>query len=514
MKIIYKIGFLALALATFVSCSKDYLDTEPTNEIAPGTVFETTENAKLAVNGLSRLMKRQYISSQGFNGEGTIKMYYGNYSGNNFSVPLPGWSSVINMEYFANPNSTYAYYPWYYYYVIISNANAIIEQIDAADGPQTDKEFIKAQALTFRAYAYTMLAQLYGDRWSDSNNGATNAVVLRMQEGFEDLPLSTLAETYAVVYNDLETAISLYESSGLNRTAANNYEVNKDVAYAIFARAALNKEDYANAERYAALARANYPLMTNAEYNAGFSNVNKEWIWSVFDSGQETIYFYSFSSYIAYNSTASAVRTAPKSISKDLYAQIPSTDIRKKLFLNPTAVSGLRFNASTGRGDTTELKYIRSLYSDIPANAQAFAYMQFKFKANEMPGVAQLNNFRSAEMLLIEAEAKFKQAKPATEVQTLLNALTRGSGRDANYNCTATGDALFAEIKKYRAIELWGEGFDFFDMKRWGDPIVRKSFANGGNFQTILSGRIEPSANNKWKLVTPQRETDFNSLID
>lgn len=513
MNFIYKIGIVACAVFSLTACKKDYLDTEPTNEIAPGIVFENTDNAKLAVDGLSRLMKRQYISSQGFNGEGTIKMYYGNYGGNNFSVPLPGWSTVTNLEFFANPQSTYTYYPWYYYYIIIANANAIIGRIDAATGPETEKQFIKAQALTFRAYSYMMLAQLYGDRWASSNNGSTPAVVLRTLEGLEELPLSTLAETYALIYSDLESAIGLYESSGLNRTAANNYEVNKDVAYATFARAALNREDFANAERYAALARASYPLMTNAEYNSGFSNVNKEWIWSVFDSGQETIFFYSFSAYIAYNSTASAVRTAPKSISKDLFTQIPATDIRKKLFLD-AATTGLTFSATTGQGNAAGLAYIRGLYSDIPSNAQAYAYMQFKFKANEMPGVAQLNNFRSSEMVLIEAEAKYKQGKPATEVQALMNALTRTSGRDASYNCTSTGDALFAEIKKYRAIELWGEGFDFFDMKRWGDAIVRKSFANGGNFQSSLAVTIAPTANNNWKLVVPARETDYNSLIN
>src|SRR5690554_5003693 len=93
-----KISALSVAIL-FSGCKKDYLDTVPTDSTSPATVFETTENARGAINGLSRLMKRQYLSSQGFNGEGTIKMYYGNYSGNNFSVPLPGWSSVINLEY-------------------------------------------------------------------------------------------------------------------------------------------------------------------------------------------------------------------------------------------------------------------------------------------------------------------------------------------------------------------------------------------------------------------------------
>ena len=511
MKLLNKLKILLASSIVLSSCASDYLDTAPTQSTGPDVAFENVDNAKAAVNGLSRLMKRQYLGSQGFNGEGTIKMYYGNYMGNNFSAPLPGWSTVMNMEFLANPTSTYTYYPWYYYYMIISNANAVIGNIDNAVGDDKQKSFLKAQALTFRAYSYMMLAQIYGDRWADSNSGATSAVVLRVTEGIEDLPLSSLADTYTLIYQDLNDAIGLYNTSGLDR--AYNYEVNLDVAHAIYARAALNREDYANAEKYAKLARANYPLMSNAEYTAGFSNPNKEWIWSIYDSEQETIFFYSYQAYIAYNSTASAVRTAPKGISKELYEQIPATDIRKDMFLDPVE-TGLTFNATTGQGNAAGLAYIRDLYSDIPSNAQAYAYMQFKIKANGMPGIGQTNNFRSAEMVLIEAEAKYKQNKPATEVQALMNQLTKTSGRDASYNCTATGAALFNEIKKYRAIELWGEGFDWFDLKRWGDPVQRKSFQDGGNFQTVLAVNISPSENNKWKIVTPSRETDYNTLID
>jgi len=513
MNLIKKLYILSAIAIVSTSCSKDYLETTPTNATGSDIVFASVENARYAVNGLSRLMKRQYIS-QGFNGEGTIKMYFGNYIGNHFSTPLASsWSLVANMDFSATPTSTYTYYPWYYYYMIISNANTIINEIDNAAGSEEEKGFIKAQALTFRAYSYMMLVQIYGDRWSDSNNGATDAVVLRVEPGLEDLPLSTLAQCYELIYSDLNTALDLYGNSGLNRSAEANYEVNEDVAYAVYARAALNKEDYINAEKYAKLARAKYTLMTKNDYLSGFSNPNSEWIWSVYDGSDETIFFYSYQAYIAYNSTAGAVRTTPKSISKDLYKQIPATDIRKGLFLDPET-TGLTFSATTGQGNSAGLAYIRSLYPDIPTNAQAYAYMQFKIKANDMPGVGHTNNFRSSEMLLIEAEAKYKQNKSATEIQALMNELTKSTGRDDSYSCSATGAALFDEIKKYRAIELWGEGFDWFDLKRWGDPIKRTSFGNGGNFQDAFAVTVQPNEKNKWKVVTPAKETDFNSLID
>lgn len=279
-------------------------------------------------------MTRQYLTAQGFNGEGTIKMYYGNYPGNHFSVALTGWSNTINGLYRENVTSRYTYYPWYYYYRIIGNANTLLGNIDGATGPENEKDFLKAQALTFRAYSYMMLAQLYGYRWKDSNNGSTDGVVLRVDMSSEEMALSTLLETYQQIYDDLDEAISLYKSSKIKRASDENFLPSIEVAYATYARAALNREDYPTAEKYAALARKDFPLMSVEEYNEGFSKPNKEWIWSCFGAVDETLYYYSYFAYIGYNSNASAVRNYPKRISRELYNTIPETDIRRDLFLD------------------------------------------------------------------------------------------------------------------------------------------------------------------------------------
>lgn len=140
--------------------------------------------------------------------------------------------------------------------------------------------------------------------------------------------------------------------------------------------------------------------------------------------------------------------------------------------------------------------------------------MQFKIDANDMPGVGNLNHFRSSEMYLIEAEARYFVNAQDPKIPELLEELTAGSGRDSNYTVTATGSDLLAEIKKYRAIELWGEGFDWFDYKRWNDPIKRNGVDDGGNFLPSLAVTIGPDEKNKWTWKTPQRETDNNDLID
>lgn len=511
MKYNIKITILAIVAVLLVGCASDYLDTAPSSTIGTGTVFESTENAKLAINGMAKLMTRQYLSAQGYNGEGTIKMYYGNFPGNHFSVDRTGWSNTINGLYREDVTSRHNYYPWYYYYRIIGNANTLLGNIDDARGPQNEKEFLTAQALTYRAYSYMMLAQLYGYRWKDSNNGSTDGVVLRTDMSSDAMPLSTLLETYQQIYDDLDEAISLYKSSEIKRASDENYLPSIEVAYATYARAALNREDYPTAEKYAALARKDFPLMSVGEYNNGFSEPNKEWIWSCYGAVDETLYYYSYFAYMGYNSNASAVRNRPKRISRELYNSIPETDIRRNLFLDPLDD---KYNTSNGRASTNSPLYNRAfeMRPDIYSTAKVAAYMQFKVKNQDNPGIGHLNLFRSSEMYLIEAEAQYFQNKE-TEAQNTLNRLTANSERDPEFNSTATGEELLAQIKKYRAIELWGEGFDWFDHKRWGDAIDRKSHDEGGNFFKAVAIRIEPDEGNRWTWRIPQRETDYNDAI-
>ena len=472
-KILYTLGLTVL----LASCGSNYLDTVPQSSTGTATIFETTQNAKLAINGICRLMVNQYLSSQGFNGEGTIKTWYGNYPGNDFQKSnLTGWSSIINSLYHERNTSSYCYYPWFYYYKLIGNANAIIENIDNASGSNEEKQFIKAQALTFRAYSYMMLSQLYCHRWCDSNNGSSRGLPLRIDLSTGELPTSTLAEVYGRIYEDLNEAISNFTASELDRASGDNYSPNLDVAYATYARAALTREDWATAARYAVLARANYPLMTNSEYvDGGFNTPNQEWIWSSYD-------------------------------------QIPETDVRKNMFLGPK--EGETYTTSTGRASKGAL-YDRAMkdYADkIYSTSYIFAYMQFKILCANQPGIGQLNNFRSAEMYLIEAEANCHIGGKDAETQKLLVALNKDSGRNPAYTCTKTGDNLLQEVKLYRRIELWGEGFDWFDYKRWKEPIVRKAYPEA-SFHVQFAITIQPSDNNQWTWVFPAKEVDYNDAL-
>ena len=521
-----KLSIIALSIAALVSfgCAQDYLDTAPSSSTGPTTIFETTENAAMAVNGLNKVMNAQYGSyGQGYNGEGTIRLYVGDYLGDKLmKCNSTSFMNSANGNLYTSVTATLSGYAWYYYYRLIGNANTIIFYIDDAAGSEEEREYIKAQALCYRAYAYSNLVQIYGRRWSDGSERPS--CILRLEPGEpDDKDRATAKEVYDQIYADLDEAIALFNSSKKANSRKDTYEMDLDVAYAIYARAALTREDWATALRYAQQARASYPLMSVAEEKAGFCNPNKEWIWYLVGRDDETLYYYSYFAYIAYNSNASTIRSYPLLISKHLFDQIPETDIRRGFWLDPAGYEG-NFNTNTMLATSqtsSNALYTHGLnysFADGRLGIQTgssysnvAAYMQFKVAANNMPGVGHLCLFRASEMLLIEAEAQFRQGNESA-ARALLVELNATSQRDPAYTCDATGNDLMEQIKLYRGIELWGEGFSWFDLKRWGDTIDRKTYANGGNWMSSYAVTIPPTKNN-WTWMIPTQETNYNKGI-
>jgi len=522
MKNMKKFSIIALALAVLVSfgCAKDYLDTYPTSSTSPGSILGTTDAAVVAVNGLGKLMHRQYGAyGQGYNGEGTVRLYFGDYLGNNLMKGnSTSFQNSANGNLYVSNTATLGSYAWYYYYMLIGNANTIIKEIDNAEGTDADKAYIKAQALTYRAYSYFNLAQIYGRRWSDGSDKPSCVLRLTGEEP-DNLDRATQGEVYAQVYADLDEAINLFNKSGKANKRSDTHIVDLDVAYGVYARVALTREDWSNALKYAQMLRSKYPLQSVTEELAGFSNPTNEWIWSIYGAEDETLYFYDYFCYAAYNAQTSTTRNYPIMISRHLFDQIPTTDIRRAWWLDPAGYEG-QFNTNTMKASSTSNKL--TLYGrDYAAKVRGhelltthliFAYMNMKISNNVQPGIGHLCLMRGSEMLLIEAEAQYRlgNESAARDLLVELNATTK---RDPAYTCDKSGKALMDEIKLYRGIELWAEGFNWFDLKRWGDSISRKTYANGGNWMSSYAVSFGPNEKNNWTWCIPRNETDYNKGI-
>lgn len=542
-KIINKLfaGSLLAGMMLVSSCAGDYLDTAPTDSTGATDAVGTTANAMKALNGIAKIMTTQHsYFGGGFAGENNIMIQYESYPSENYNYNYyaSGWSSIFNQEFHTHTNSIYDAYAWYYYYTIAGNANTILANIDNAEGTEAERNFVKASALTFRAYAFEKLVHYYCWRWQDSNNGASQGIVLRLDESTGGQGYATLAETYAQIYKDLDEAIMLFEQSGMDRNASQVWMPNINVAHAIYARAALTKQDYTKALTEAKLARQNYPLMSNAEYHAGFCNPTSEWIFGSFGSAQENNWYWSYGTQYAcngYYANAAGAANGAGSIGRELINRIPNNDARKALFLTEDKFPGYNFNDGSamdlgygilGMGD--DEKKADALWEEAAAYCQKMAvsgleapyqagYMylggQLKFYVFDTPGVSYLPFIRSSEMVLVEAEANYF-LNDETAARAALVELNATSGRNPEYTCDKSGEALWNEIMDYRELELWGEGFAWSDYKRWNRDIVRHSFAEGGNAHISVAKTIPASGVNKWTWDVPLNETDYNDELN
>lgn len=527
-------GCAILASATLLaSCGSDYLETKPTASVSSTEAVATTDMAYKALNGIARCQTTQhYAYTQGFAGENAIMRLYENLPSQNYNYNYyaSGWAPIHNQTFHNRTSTIYDAYAWYYYYQLIGQANRIIAHIDAATGSDEDKKFIKASALAFRAYSYEKLIHYYCYRWQDSNNGASQGVVLRLDESTGDAPYATLAETVAQIYKDCQDAITLFGESGIDRPASEVWIPNVNVAHAVYARAALFSQDYQTAVDQAKLAKKGYPLMSNDSYAAGFCEPTSEWIMGSYGDDSENNWYWSYGTQGAcngYYATAEGNPTGAGTIGHELISRIPNNDARKQNFLTEDKFPDLDLDKESpyyytfgilGMMDDNIYEQADSIVKAHQAKGLTTPYQagfyyldaNLKFYVKAQPGVGYVPFIRSSEMVLIEAEANYFLGKTA-EAQAALVELNATSGRNPEYTCTKTGEELLSEIQDYRCLELWGEGFEWSDFKRWNKAVVRKSFAEGGNAHQSVAITIKPEDGNKWTWGVPLNETDYNA---
>lgn len=318
---------------------------------------------------------------------------------------------------------------WNFLYRIISTANGIIEVADInSETPQIRAS--SGQAHAMRAFAYHYLVRLYQQTYK--GNESNLGVPLYLDGDREGKPRATVQEVYNQMVSDLTKAITALD--GFNR--ANKTIINKNVAQGILARVYLDMENWSDAADMAMKAREGYPLMTGSQYLKGFGSINNpEWIWAS-DMTVESFPDSKYQSFVSHIATTTAGYTgiigAYKAIDKSLYDQMSNSDKRK------------------------------SAYFDN--------YNNNKFIDPNGDFTMDLVYMRSAEMYLIEAEAKARMG--ASDAAQILFDIV--STRDPNYVLSSsTGDTLVDEIWLQRRIELWGEGFSWFDLKRLNKGITR-----------------------------------------
>ena len=72
-------------------------------------------------------------------------------------------------------------------------------------------------------------------------------------------------------------------------------------------------------------------------------------------------------------------------------------------------------------------------------------------------------------------------------------------------------------MKYFRRIELWGEGFNWFDFKRWNQPIERmvweRNNTKSGNWPTTYAATMGTGVANGWRWRIPIAEIQYNQAL-
>lgn len=546
------------AISMLTACKSDYLSTEPVTNISTDVATSTTEAAQMSIYGIARIMYSQLSASypRSSNGEATYTQYVNEVlSPDNTSFFNMGecgrlwytWSSITDQTNTRNDAI------WDYCYMLIVRANDILSTIGNADGPNEDKAFIEAQARTYRAHGYIRALQWFAPRWQDSNNGSAYAVILRTEPGTGPAPLGTMNEILDLIYDDLKTAIDLYGQSNKKRT--NIWEPGVEIAYGLLSRAALIKNDWSTALSAAKSARDGYPVASNADYMSGFIYETDDCMWTNWDND---VYWYSFGAWFACNGAYPSNWSRGFSINADLYRLLDPNDIRRQCFFTPDKVAEIaKIPGFESVAHYTEADFwnpnncIESTMNCVPAMSDlAAGFVQYVMNNNPVsntvtslpyclvgssnPSSMQLFAackmwclgqagvycdskypwMRATEMILNQAEAAYMSGDMAQAKSCLMEI---NSLRIPGYQAP-DGEALLEDIRLCRRIELWGEGHNWADFKRWNLPAEERSFrandVTSGNTPANYASSHSPSDCNGWRLAIPQAESDFNPAFD
>jgi len=489
-KILIATSFLSIL---FLGCKKDYMEVGPTGSVDDASIFTTTGNASNVINGIYRYLYTRY-SAQNQPGQGGIMLML-DFMGEDVHQAVATWYSPGNGTggWVNHRNSSYLYveYAFRLYYRCIGNANAIIDNIVTAIGTDADKNRLKAEALTMRAWSYFNLVQIFAKRYDKAAPNTQLGLSMPLSATETRLPRATVEEVYTQIDKDLNDAITAFATASNPPTGPQTKShLRVSAAWAIRARVALTKQDYVNAAAYAkkVIDLGGHSLMTNAQYQAGFNDLsNPEWIWGAYVQDDQGDTFGSYFGQISWNGNTTYVRGTPKRINSALYNQITTTDVRKKMW-EPSP---------------------NSTNFPLPASNFSYsAYMSRKFSIRNLPTIGDVPYIRLAEMYLIMAEAYANT--PGKEIEARQALYTLAFNRDPSYVLsTNSGQALINEILFQRRIEFWGEGLRFFDLKRLDQPLDRTVVPNyvaasgGGTLQV-------PAGSNLWQFVLPIAEIQAN----
>jgi len=435
------------------SCSDEWLELHPSNNMLQNEAIVTVTDARYAINGVYFEIQR----SAYYGGNMTYQPDLLGGDMRTWGLSTTRTGDIYRWD-FAAGNAPAAI--WQQAYAVIRQANNVLAAIDNVEYSSNtltpaqravediERDYIKGEALMARAMAHFDICRVYGYPYLKDNGASLGAVIVKEALPRDAKPKrSTVAETYnELIIPDLKNAINLMES----RTRANTQgRFTKWSAKLLLSRVYLYMGDWENALReaeecIAGAEASGCALYTNANYtNAWASKHSSESLFEIINlTGQ--------------NAGASGVAG---------HAAAHNASANHEIGITLSFYNHL--NEDT---DDVRLRLLRR--GSIAMFANEFPGFILKYTSGgTTPANSNIILYRLSEAYLNAAEAAARLGNQNDKALQYLNAIVSR----ANPANSLTGDVTWQNVLEERRKELFGEGHRFFDLLRNGLTVYREN---------------------------------------
>lgn len=529
------IYILVAGLIFFTSCDLDKL---PSGDILTDTQKEdviTPAPEKLAsdINGLAAGLTRYNV----LNLDNANHFDFGYPAvclileslGQDFVGPDDGYNWFRGPQNYTDKtiDSEYSEFIWKTFYYNVFSANKVLEF--APKGEEERRlQIFRAQSLAFRAFSYLNLVQIYQFTYSKNKTKLGIPIISEDQEslGYNN-PRATVEKVYNFIKTDLDEAIELLADY---KRGTDKSKVDQNVAYGLRARVNLLMNNWKEAAEDAEKALKGYsPLDLTAASKPGFNSAEAiNWIWGIILTPAAEVVQTGILNWPAHlcSFTGNGYTTAVgvyKDANKKFWKDIPESDIRRDWFVNYKEVT-----TEEGEKDTIlTSKLVEDLEFEVmqggkPKKLTAAEYYGWneytnvKFHAYQnLPdnptNASDWPLMRIEEMILIQAEG-LAMSGDLTNAKKVLEDFVV-TNRNPEFKSSASSLEEFQEeVWLQRRMELWGEGFSFFDLMRLEKGVVRVGEEGLTSYPETSRYNIEPNSDVLLYML-PQVEVNVNDGI-
>ncbi|EFK59019.1 RagB/SusD family nutrient uptake outer membrane protein [Sphingobacterium spiritivorum] len=487
-------------LLGITSCNK-YLDVLPDNR---AELNNTDKIAKMLVSAYpenSYLLAAE-ISSDNVDDYGVTNPYSSRFL-----------EEIFNWEASTETNNDGIDRVWSSGYGAIASANAALTAIEEAGSP-VNLNPQKGEALVARAYNHFLLVNLFAQHYSKTHS-ATDLGITYMTTSESTLDpkyqRNTVEEVYNFIVKDLEEGIPLINDASYANSSVSKYHFNKAAANTFAARVHLFMGNWQKAAEYATLALNNNPTetlrdyVTIASFAANLGNISREYnassvkanflISTAYSAMGTTFGAYytnsrfSHGAFIARSETALS-NTPYGNITSDVAYRIrlyrySGTNLDKAIFPRATymfeytdPVAGIGFSRGVFAPITSEEALLTRAEANIQLKkySDALADMQIWVR-NTMVTVPTLTE--AGINTWANNLAYFTPTAPTPKKKF-----------NSEYNIeTGTQENMLHAVLFMRRIQTLHTGMRWFDVKRYGIEITRRTIA-GTAVGTVSSNTL------------------------